>query len=71
MEENTPEAFYVGHLLTNSEDEISRKLSVTNDDINGNYSSGVNREIEPEKTCNILGFSTRRRSSRSQSVSEK
>ncbi|KAH6682076.1 hypothetical protein B0J14DRAFT_577841 [Halenospora varia] len=63
MDEKAPGAFHVDMAPTSSEDELGRKLSVADADINGLSDSGNHIEHPSEKCCNILGYSTRRRSS--------
>ncbi|TVY78234.1 Autoinducer 2 sensor kinase/phosphatase LuxQ [Lachnellula suecica] len=63
-EERAPGAFHVDK-ATSSEDEFGRRPSVPDLDINGLSASESTQHIDesPEKCCNVLGFSTRRRSS--------
>ncbi|KAF4624564.1 hypothetical protein G7Y89_g13605 [Cudoniella acicularis] len=63
MEEKAPGQFHVDVAPTSSEDELGRKLSAPENDINGHSDSGQQTEHSTEKCCNILGFSTRSRSS--------
>lgn len=65
MEERAPGAFHVDKAPTSSEDELRRRPSVPDLDIGGHSASDSAQQTEqqPEKCCNILGFSTRTRSS--------
>jgi signal transduction histidine kinase len=67
MDEKAPGAFNPGNLVTSSEDDFSRKMSVSVSDVDGFLhamsSAQETDSTPPEKCCNILGFSTRHRSS--------
>jgi signal transduction histidine kinase len=63
MGEKPPGPFQMEHAPTSSEDELGRRLSVAHADVNGHSDSAQPTEEEPEKACNVLGFSTRKRSS--------
>jgi hypothetical protein len=64
MEETAPGAFHIDKAHTSSEDELGRRQSVADIDINGTSASdSAHQTEEPEKCCSILGFSSRRRSS--------
>lgn len=63
MEETPPGAFDAEKLLTTSEDDHTRRSSETDGDA-AKKASGHHHSAKPsEKCCNVLGFSTRRRSS--------
>lgn len=65
MEEKAPGAFDMEKITTSSEDDENRRR-VSEPEINGNATkeTTVLQNVTPaEKCCNILGFSTRRRSS--------
>jgi signal transduction histidine kinase len=62
MDEKGPGAFHVDKATTSSEDDLTRKEADEADIAeNGHAASQVTDP--PEKYCNVLGFSTRRRSS--------
>ncbi|KAE9379000.1 hypothetical protein N431DRAFT_540697 [Stipitochalara longipes BDJ] len=63
MDEKGPGAFHVDKAVTSSEDDLARK-SADEADILENGHTAAPQATEPaEKFCNVLGFSTRRRSS--------
>lgn len=64
MDDKAPGAFHIDPTAS-SEDELCRKQSAAEIDVNGtSHSDSANHMEKPqENTCNILGFSTRRRSS--------
>ncbi|EPE31883.1 CheY-like protein [Glarea lozoyensis ATCC 20868] len=61
--EKAPGPFQTEHAPTSSEDEAGRRLSVAHADVNGHSDSAMPSDREPEKSCHVLGFSTRKRSS--------
>lgn len=63
-EEKAPGAFHIDKMHAGSEDELGRRQSVADLDINGQTASdsGQQSEAAQEKFCSILGFSSRRRS---------
>ncbi|CAG8959103.1 hypothetical protein HYFRA_00012966 [Hymenoscyphus fraxineus] len=62
--EDKPLGAYTDPTTVSSEDENARKRSTSDNDMSGSSYSDFTSHLEtPEKTCNILGFSTRRRSS--------
>lgn len=65
LDEKAPGAFHMDQTTASSEDEMCRKQSAAEIDISGTSPSDSANHIErpQENSCNILGFSTRRRSS--------
>jgi signal transduction histidine kinase len=62
MDEKGPGAFHVDKAVTSSEDDLARK-SADEADITANSHAAPQSTEPTEKYCNVLGFSTRRRSS--------
>jgi signal transduction histidine kinase len=61
--EKAPGPFRMEHAPTSSEDEVGKRLPVAHFEANGHSDSGIPSDLEPEKSCSVLGFSTRKRSS--------
>jgi signal transduction histidine kinase len=62
MDEKAPGAFHVDKAATSSEDDLARKSADETDILENGHAAP--QATEPaEKYCNVLGFSTRRRSS--------